>query len=138
MDEALAGKLGLGWYLNWRVTPAAFRSDLVTYAPMIRLTDGRADPSGDALLAAVDAPRLHCSIEGKVSLEAARMRDDIPKILERHGFEIDVRNPYSFYLGCVQLVMRDRKTLIGVADPRRDGSARGPARLLSRAAEDEP
>ena len=75
---------------------------------------------------AIEAPRLHCSIRGKVSLEATRMRDDIPRLLERHGFEIDPRDPYSFYLGCVQMAMREGDELIGVADPRRDGSAAGP------------
>ncbi|MGD2109430.1 MAG: gamma-glutamyltransferase [Phycisphaerae bacterium] len=76
--------------------------------------------------AAVEAPRMHCSLAGKVSLEATRMRSDIIKALERNGFEIDVRDPYSFYLGCVQLVTRDGDALVGVADPRRDGSAGGP------------
>jgi len=75
---------------------------------------------------AVEAPRLHCSIKGKVSLEATRMRDDIPRVLRRHGFDIDVRDPYSFYLGCVQLVLREGAEFVGVADPRRDGSAGGP------------
>lgn len=76
---------------------------------------------------AVDAPRLHCSITGKVSLEAARMRDDLPELLRQRGFEVDIRDPYSFYLGCVQLVMRSKRGLLtGVADPRRDGSAAGP------------
>ncbi|MBW2506442.1 MAG: gamma-glutamyltransferase [Deltaproteobacteria bacterium] len=75
---------------------------------------------------AVASPRLHCSIKGKVSLEASRMRDDIPRLLNKYGFSIDPRNAYSFYLGCVQLVMHDRKEFIGVADPRRDGSAGGP------------
>jgi gamma-glutamyltranspeptidase/glutathione hydrolase len=75
---------------------------------------------------AVDAPRLHCSLDGKVSLEASRMRGDIPALLERHGFTIDVRDAHSFYLGCVQLVVRENGEFIGVADPRRDGSAGGP------------
>ncbi|KPK24924.1 MAG: hypothetical protein AMJ61_13165 [Desulfobacterales bacterium SG8_35_2] len=75
---------------------------------------------------AVASPRLHCSIKGKVSLEASRMRDDIPKLLGKYGYTIDCRNPYSFYLGCVQLVMFENKEFIGVADPRRDGSAGGP------------
>lgn len=78
---------------------------------------------------AVDAPRLHCSLDGKVSLEASRMRDDIPDALEAAGFEVDIREPYSFYLGCVQLVIRDGKGFTGVADPRRDGSAGGPGSL---------
>jgi gamma-glutamyltranspeptidase/glutathione hydrolase len=75
---------------------------------------------------AVAAPRLHCSIKGKVSLEASRMRSDIPKKLEKSGYTIDYRDPYSFYMGCVQLVIRERKGFIGVADPRRDGTAGGP------------
>jgi gamma-glutamyltranspeptidase / glutathione hydrolase len=77
--------------------------------------------------AAVDAPRLHCSLNGTVSLEAARMRDDIPAALLRHGFQLDIRDPYSFYMGCVQLVMREGEEFTGVADPRRDGSAKGPS-----------
>jgi gamma-glutamyltranspeptidase/glutathione hydrolase len=78
-------------------------------------------------LEAVDAPRLHCSLKGKVSLEASRMRDDIQRALKRRGLEIDVRDPYSFYMGCVQLVMKGKGgELVGVADPRRDGSAGGP------------
>jgi gamma-glutamyltranspeptidase/glutathione hydrolase len=54
------------------------------------------------------------------------MRDDIRPALRRRGFTIKERDPYSFYLGCVQLVLKQRKTYIGVADPRRDGSAAGP------------
>ncbi|MBW9268568.1 MAG: gamma-glutamyltransferase family protein [Candidatus Thiodiazotropha sp. (ex. Lucinisca nassula)] len=75
---------------------------------------------------AVEAPRMHCSIEGKVSLEGTRMRDDIPSLLRSRGFDISVRDPYSFYLGCVQLVLHEDGEFIGVADPRRDGSAKGP------------
>jgi gamma-glutamyltranspeptidase/glutathione hydrolase len=75
---------------------------------------------------AVDAPRLFCSLDGRVSLEASRMRDDIPPALEAQGFTVEERDPYSFYLGCVQLVLRERRELVGVADPRRDGSAAGP------------
>ena len=75
---------------------------------------------------AVAAPRLHCSLEGKVSLEASRFRDDIPRELERRGYTVDARDPFSFYMGCVQMVLRDKRGYIGVADPRRDGSAAGP------------
>jgi gamma-glutamyltranspeptidase/glutathione hydrolase len=75
---------------------------------------------------AVAAPRMHCSVAGKISLEASLMRDDIPPMLEGRGFTVDRREPYSFFMGCVQLVLREGKTYIGVADPRRDGTARGP------------
>ena len=51
----------------------------------------------------------------------------VARRLEKAGFQIDERDPYSFYLGCVQMVMRGKKgKIIGVADPRRDGSAEGP------------
>ena len=79
-------------------------------------------------LAAVDAPRLFSTLGGTVSLEASRMRDDIPEALEAAGFQVQRRDPYSFYLGCVQLVVREGEELVGVADPRRDGSAAGPPR----------
>lgn len=75
---------------------------------------------------AVAAPRLHCSLEGLVSLEASRMRSDIPPALEAQGFQTKARDAYSFYMGCVQLVCRERNIFTGVADPRRDGSAGGP------------
>jgi gamma-glutamyltranspeptidase/glutathione hydrolase len=78
-------------------------------------------------MAAVDAPRLHCSLKGRVSLEASRMRSDLPDALRRHGFDVDIRDSHSFHMGCVQLVLRERGEFIGVADPRRDGSASGPA-----------
>lgn len=77
---------------------------------------------------AVSAPRLHCSVGGRVSMEASRMRDDIPKLLEKHGYDVDFRDPYSFYLGCVQLIVHEKGEFIGVADPRRDGSAGGPGK----------
>jgi gamma-glutamyltranspeptidase/glutathione hydrolase len=77
-------------------------------------------------LEAISAPRMHASAKGNVSLEAPRMRNDIPEALRAGGFEVNLREAYSFYLGCVQLVMRDRRGFVGVADPRRDGSAGGP------------
>ncbi len=78
-------------------------------------------------LDAVTAPRMHCSIRGEVAIEASRMRDDIPDALRRYGFGVEERKPFSFYLGCVQLVQREKTLLKGAADPRRDGSAGGPS-----------
>jgi gamma-glutamyltranspeptidase/glutathione hydrolase len=105
--------LALGSPGSERITPSILQV-------FLRLVGG-ASP-----LAAVSAPRLFCSLQGKVSLEASRFRDDLPAALERLGYTVDVREPFSFFLGCVQLVMRDRRELVGVADPRRDGSAGGP------------
>jgi len=79
-------------------------------------------------LEAVVAPRLHCSADGIVTLEQQWMRDDIAYLLRKRGFKVDKREAFSFYMGCVQLVKREGKVFIGVADPRRDGSAGGPTR----------
>jgi gamma-glutamyltranspeptidase/glutathione hydrolase len=83
---------------------------------------------GESLYESVEAPRLFCSVDGVVSLEADRMGENIPRALERYGFDVKVREPYAFYLGCVQAVQYDGKRFHGVADPRRDGSAGGPRR----------
>lgn len=79
-----------------------------------------------SLMDAVSAPRLHCTIDGEVRLEAARMRTDIPVRLRSLGFKVKKLEPFSFHLGCVQAVIRERNKFVGVADLRRDGSASGP------------
>lgn len=76
---------------------------------------------------AVAAPRLHCSVKGVVSMEAARLRNDLPAALEQRGFTVDRRDPFAFYLGCIALAIANRGEFTGVADPRRDGAAEGPA-----------
>ncbi len=81
---------------------------------------------GYSLYEAVQAPRLHCSLEGKVSLEADRINPDAIPVLQSLGFTIDEREPYAFYLGCVQAVQSTGGLFHGAADPRRDGSAGGP------------
>ena len=63
-----------------------------------------------------------------MSVEASRVATDVLAELASAGFELNQREPYSFYMGCVQLVMKEGDRLIGVADPRRDGAAAGPSR----------
>ena len=78
------------------------------------------------MMDAITAPRLHCSLDGEVALEASRMRSDVPARLERLGYRIREMEPFAFYLGCVQAVQRQAHHLVGVADLRRDGAAGGP------------
>ena len=78
-----------------------------------------------SLMDAISAPRLHTSLTGQVTLEASRMRSDIPAALRKRGFGVREVEPFSFYLGCVQAVARERDGLVGVADLRRDGAAVG-------------
>jgi gamma-glutamyltranspeptidase/glutathione hydrolase len=81
---------------------------------------------GYSLYEAVEAPRLHCSLNGTVSIERLRMDPDTTTSLEQAGYSVTARDPYSFYLGCVQAVMRKDGQFHGAADPRRDGAAGGP------------
>lgn len=81
---------------------------------------------GAALDAAIAAPRLHCSVGGKVSLEAERFAPEVAEHLVRTGYVVDRRSPFDFYLGCVQAVGREDGSFVGAADPRRDGTAAGP------------
>ncbi|UCD51223.1 MAG: gamma-glutamyltransferase [Phycisphaerales bacterium] len=76
---------------------------------------------------AMQAPRIHCSLGGRVSLEVGRFAESLVPFLERKGFRVDPREDHSFYLGCIQAVVcrHDGKGFQGVADVRRDGAARG-------------
>jgi gamma-glutamyltranspeptidase/glutathione hydrolase len=71
------------------------------------------------------APRIHCSLGGKVSLEAGRFSESLIQYLRDNEYRIDRREDYSFYLGCIQAVIKKQsgKGFQGVADIRRDGKA---------------
>ncbi|MFC2076613.1 gamma-glutamyltransferase family protein [candidate division KSB1 bacterium] len=77
---------------------------------------------------AMEQPRLHCSIGGKISLEAERFEPEVVDYLEKTGYKIDRREPFSFYLGAIHAVIRcqSRSGFQGVAEIRRDGTAGGP------------
>lgn len=90
---------------------------------LIHIVDGNRSMSE-----ALQRPRLHCSMGGKVSLEAERFDPSIIEHLEKLGYEIDRRGPYSFYLGAIYAAMRcqSRSGFQGVAEIRREGSVAGP------------
>nr|WP_243436249.1 gamma-glutamyltransferase [Acanthopleuribacter pedis] len=90
---------------------------------LLRTLDGK-----QGMGAALAAPRLHCSVGGKVSLEADRFDPDVISYLEKKGYKIDRREPYAFYLGAVHATVRcvSGKGFQGVAEVRRDGTAAGP------------
>ncbi len=79
------------------------------------------------LYQAMLAPRLHCSLGGRLSLEAERFSPDLMDYLKEKGYRIDAREPYSFYLGAVHAVMKRENDngFEGVAEIRRDGTAGG-------------
>jgi gamma-glutamyltranspeptidase/glutathione hydrolase len=105
--------LAIGSPGSERITPSILQV-------LIRLAKGY------SLYEAVEAPRLHCSLDGEVSIESTRMHPGVPTALEKAGYKVTVRDPYAFYMGCVQTVMREGRYFHGMADPRRDGAAGGP------------
>ncbi len=80
-------------------------------------------PISEAML----KPRMHCTVGGKLSLEADRFDPAIVDYLNKGGYKIDPREPYSFYLGAVHAILRSQTTgeFQGVAEIRRDGTAGG-------------
>ena len=75
---------------------------------------------------AVAGPRLHCTPEGQVFLEAERFSEQALAALKKQGFELYHYDPWSFKVGGLQLAVYDGNYFHGVADPRRDGAAAGP------------
>lgn len=72
-------------------------------------------------------PRIHCSLDGQISLEADDSGIEIIKHLKKMGYKIDIRERYSFFLGAIHAVLK-RQTgegFQGVAEIRRDGTAEG-------------
>lgn len=76
---------------------------------------------------AMYAPRLHCSLGGKVSFEFERFAESLLPYLKHQGFRIDKRESFAFFLGCIQAVLKkhDGGGFQGIADVRRDGIAIG-------------
>jgi len=80
--------------------------------------------------AAVAGPRAHCTPEGLLLAEWARLDDACRAELSRR-FTIEELDPYSFRSGGLHLALADGDGFVGVADPRRDGGASCPAGLRS-------
>ncbi|MDQ0254173.1 gamma-glutamyltranspeptidase/glutathione hydrolase [Evansella vedderi] len=86
----------------------------------------------EGLNRAIEAPRFHSSDTGELQIEEKRYDQEVIKALNSTGFKLKNRGPYSFYLGCVQgiqIPLKKGESFYGVADPRRDGTAKGPSKL---------
>ncbi|SFL31840.1 gamma-glutamyltranspeptidase / glutathione hydrolase [Nitrosomonas aestuarii] len=72
-------------------------------------------------------PRFHCSVGGTLSIEADRFPVEVLDYLQSVGYKMDLREPYSFYLGAVHAVLKCQTNELfhGVAEIRRDGFAAG-------------
>ncbi|MCE2508756.1 MAG: gamma-glutamyltransferase [Nitrosopumilaceae archaeon] len=83
---------------------------------------------GNSMYVAMERPRMHCSLNGTISLEKDDSADALARHLKAKGYTIDIRERYSFYLGAIHAVLRcrTRPGFQGVAEVRRDGTAAGP------------
>jgi gamma-glutamyltranspeptidase/glutathione hydrolase len=90
---------------------------------LVKVIDG-SEPISEA----ADEPRIHCSIGGKLHYEAGRIAPGVADYLDQLGYKLTAREPYAFYLGSVQAVLKRQTStgFQGAADPRRDGTAAGP------------
>lgn len=89
---------------------------------LLRVIDQQ-QPMSEAMI----APRLHCSLGGRVSLEADRFPIELIDFLKDKGYRIDKRPSFSFYLGAIHAVLKKQSGpgFQGVADSRRDGISGG-------------
>jgi len=76
---------------------------------------------------AMKAPRLHCSLGGRISMEADRFPAGLADYFENKGYRMNKLEPYSFYLGALHGVLKRHhgNGFQGIADVRRDGLAAG-------------
>ena len=76
---------------------------------------------------AIVRPRFHCSIGGTVSIEQGGFRSEIIDFLKEMGYDISIKDRYSFYHGAIHAVMKlqTHNGFQGVAEVRRDGIAEG-------------
>ncbi|TCT12873.1 gamma-glutamyltranspeptidase/glutathione hydrolase [Natranaerovirga pectinivora] len=105
-------------------SPGSARISTALTQVISRLIDNNED-----MATAIAAPRFHSSHTGKLIIEQDRFDKEVIDALKQTGFEINRKDSYSFYLGCVQGVqvpINNEKDFLGVADLRRDGSAKGP------------
>ena len=85
---------------------------------------------GKSAFEASASPRIHATPESVLMAETPRLHPETLRALEKDGFRIDDLGDYSFSTGGLSLITRNHSPEeghVGVADPRRDGSAGSPA-----------
>ena len=83
--------------------------------------------SGMSAQEAMDRPRIHCSVDGLVSIEKDRFDDRVIPYLAELGYKIDLKDPYSYFHGAIHAVIKKQTStgFQGIAEIRRDGIAEG-------------
>ena len=103
-------------------TPGSDRIPTVTAQFISSIID-----SGMSANKAMDRPRIHCSVDGLVSIEKDRFDDSVIPYLAELGYKIELKDPYSYFHGAIHAVIKKQtsKGFQGIAEIRRDGTAEG-------------
>jgi gamma-glutamyltranspeptidase/glutathione hydrolase len=79
---------------------------------------------GLSITQAVDCPRVHATLSRRIHVEAPAATESLLARLEQRFRAVEIRAARSFHMGGVQaLHFGDDGSLVGAADPRRDGTA---------------
>jgi len=103
-------------------TPGSDRIPTVTAQFISSIID-----SGMSTSQAMDRPRIHCSVDGLVSIEKDRFDERVIPYLAELGYKIELKDSYSYFHGAIHAVLRKQTSngFQGIAEIRRDGIAEG-------------
>jgi gamma-glutamyltranspeptidase/glutathione hydrolase len=80
---------------------------------------------GLSLEEAISLPRVHGLRSHKVHIERPLATEKFIRRMEKRFREVTIKAPFSYSMGAVQAIQfRKDRTLVGMADPRRDGAVR--------------
>ncbi|MCG8544415.1 MAG: gamma-glutamyltransferase family protein [Alphaproteobacteria bacterium] len=78
---------------------------------------------GASIRDAVEAPRGHALLNGKVWIEQPALTGETKAVVEKHYSKVVRKKKHDYKLGCVQALAWDADGIVSAAaDPRRDGS----------------
>jgi len=103
-------------------TPGSDRIPTVMAQFISSIVDSELSPNE-----AMDKPRIHCSVDGVVSLEGDRFDGNIIPYLAELGYQIELKESYSYFHGAIHAVIKKQSSqgFQGIAEIRRDGEAVG-------------
>lgn len=108
----------------WMVlgTPGSDRIPTVTAQFISSMVDFGLSPNGS-----MNKPRIHCTVDGVISIEGDRFDDGVIAYLSDLGYEIIKKDSFSYFHGAIHAVIKKQNStgFQGMAEIRRDGIAIG-------------
>ena len=103
-------------------TPGSDRIPTVTAQFISSIIDMEMNPND-----AMNRPRIHCAVDGVISVEGERYDDSVIAYLSDLGYEIVTKEPFSYFHGAIHAVVKKQssKGFLGMAEVRRDGTSMG-------------